>query len=149
MKLFEGGLNGAVKWVITAVAFYFAVVFFVPHAWFFEYESITPAQAVVGKELKYTSSVKKASVGQYEFSDVLDCVIDGQYERIAETPKTRRNRTKAARDFSVTWTWRENEPFIVPEGTTECILQSQVTYFLLGVFPISWNNELAHEIQLN
>lgn len=145
----EGGWSGALKWMTISLIGWFVLSFIytnIPHSWFFDYDGIVVSQSQENRVLKYKSIIRFRNAGYIRFEDRVDCIIDGEYERIgvAVTGAEYRSRVE---NIDINWTWREGKPFVIPVGTTECFLTVKAQYMLFRVIPLAtYNDFVSHEV---
>lgn len=149
MKHKLGGLRGGLLGAFVSVALYLMgsiLIANIPHKPFFNYTTITPATYTVGDKIAFTSYLDRRQPGHYYFKDALSCVINGDYTRIG-IAYTEGVPHLPQEIYRVTWTWREDNPWIIEEGTTTCTLLSTITYRILGIIPVTQELTTVVEIQ--
>ena len=123
-----------------------SLISLIPHQLAFKYNAITVRQASVNEILKYNSVIAYRRAGHYIFRDKLSCDLGDGLERIALS-ETEGDYIENSGFKVVPWTWRENNPFVIPEGTTFCVLNTKVIYKFLGVIPLTQSLKLEHEVE--
>ena len=147
-ELLRGGFRNMLLYALFGLLIYILgsfLISLIPHRLAFNYVSIEVFQAERGKELKYLSVLEHRSAGHYVFKDKLSCDLGQGLERIALAVTEGDYEIKSV-NRRVPWTWREDNPYVLPEAATSCLLESRIIHRWFGVIPLTQRVTLEHKV---